>query len=489
MTNLSQLETVLADSVTHSLTLVGGQFGDEGKGKIADILASSFDAVVGGNGGANAGHTVVLNDGQKLVSHQIPSGLRAQLPSVLARGKFVDVPRLLSEIKLANTVLGNLPEIIVDSNCPVCTPYHVLLEIYIENCLRNQRVGTTGRAIGPMAGLDALRIGPRVHHLYSTRQNLKTVLENLHRILTPCFVKMLDLKLIAPATIPSPSQVIPWLKKHANTLMRQVTVTDSSNYLHDLIRRKNRFLLEMSQSTGLDRYCGTYPFVSSGNAVAGGAPVNLGLPPQFFDTSMLVFKAFPTRVGAGPFPSEIMDRESAESWALKHQRFFQEGAPRKDFLGELLKKINAGHASPTETGQYIQVLGNELGASTGRGRSPGFLDLFWLQYAIRINGPRWLALTRFDMLSGLKTIPVVTGYKLNGRLLKAGTMPTTEELFKVQTIKEFWKGWETDIAGFESFDQLPRVARRFITKLEQRLNTHILIIGTGPKHHEFITKI
>ena len=265
-------------------------------------------------------------------------------------------------------------------------------------------------------------------------------------------------------------------------------VADTSFVLHQGLQKHRRMLFEGAQALGLDSHFGTYPFVSSGNSAAFGAAVGTGLPMQNFDATLMVVKTLPTRVGRGPFPSEMWERQQAMEFSKNHPQFFVKGNARDEFLSSTIKKINAGKAGKAEWSQYFQVLGDERGATTGRGRSVGFVDMPWLCYAIRINGPKWLALTRFDMLSSVKKIPVVVGYSLNGKLLAPGQLPPPWDMDKVEPVFEQWPGWKENIYGIDRASELPKSATAFLARLEKHLKTPILLVGTGPGREDIIVR-
>ncbi|HYV33407.1 MAG TPA: adenylosuccinate synthetase, partial [Candidatus Limnocylindria bacterium] len=221
---------------------------------------------------------------------------------------------------------------------------------------------------------------------------------------------------------------------------------------------------------------------------ATGASIGTGLSMDNFPASILVAKTLPTRVGNGPFPSEMWERQAAMDFAKERLDLFSKGEAKDEFLKQGLEKINSGSASPAEMSQYFQVLGDERGATTGRGRSIGYLDIPWLQYAIRINGPKYIALTRFDMLSGLKSIPVVVGYKHRGEILPPGKLPAAWELGAVEVIKEDWPCFTENIFGTDDFAKLPQAAQSFINNLEKHLGVKILLVGTGPGREAMIVK-
>jgi adenylosuccinate synthase len=345
------------------------------------------------------------------------------------------------------------------------------------------------------------------------RKKLVENLELLHKTLLPIFKEMIKLHLVIASAseaillkkkiatsasqspgllamtqdgIPTPVEVADMLRSYASKV--KPFVADTSFVLHQAVEKKQRMLFEGAQALGLDSRFGTYPFVSSGNSAAFGAAEGTGLPMQSFDATLMVVKTLPTRVGAGPFPSEMWDRQNAMEFVKKNIELFTDKQTKTNFLQQRLQKINAGKSSDAELSQYFQVLGDERGATTGRGRSVGFIDIPWLLYAIRINGPKWLALTRFDMLSSVKTIPVVVGYRLNGKMLEPGQLPPPWDMDKVKPVFENWGGWEENIYGSSEEKKLPSSARNFLNRLEKHLKTHILLVGTGPGRQDIVIR-
>ncbi|MFA6909429.1 MAG: adenylosuccinate synthetase [Patescibacteria group bacterium] len=443
-------------ALVQMLIVTGTYWGDEGKGKIVDALSRLFDLAVRYSGGAGAGHTLVTPDGKKFIGHLIPCGIAQGIRCILGRGVFFDLRRFLVEYKDARRVLGkNLPDVWIDKHSPVWTKWHELFEKWLEYSMGKKKVGTTGKAIGPLAGLNVLRAGLQVHHLYQNSGTMRTRLQSLYRALKPDFDEMVRLRIVKRKDIPLPIHVERDLMKDAMKIRHMVA--DTASELSKAYTAGLRVLFEGAQAPGLDIDMGTWPFVSAGHSVAAGAPIGTGLPLSAFAKAvvLMVMKILPTRVGAGPFPSELWNRKDSE---------------------HIFK------------GQYFQVLGYELGATTGRGRSVGLPDLMWLYYTIRINGPSYFALTRLDMLSGLNSIPVVVGYVLDGKRLPRGEMPDTDDLTRVQAVYERWTCWPEDITGITQWSDLPLKARQFVRKFERRLGVPIAIIGTGPRRNQMIVR-
>lgn len=479
-----KLSPVLAKYRT--LTVVGGNWGDEGKGKVIDLAMRFYDAAVRFSGGANAGHTVYTDNGKKVVSHLIPSGLAQNKICVLARGEFFNAELFLKELEEIKTALAktDVSPIYIDQQSPLWTPYHRLFEAYTEIMRGEKKIGTTNKGIGPLEGLYKLRLAPVVGHLFSP-DVLTAVLKSLYDVLSPCFDYVKAQNLMADE-IPAPEQVRDELLSYAEKI--KPFVADTSFLLNKMLIEGKKLLFEGAQATGLDAFWGTYPFVSSGNSASQGAALGAGLPMQVFDGVILVCKTLPTRVGMGPFPSEMWERQAAMDFTRSHAELFADKKKAADFLAELLKKINDGTASRAEMSQYFQVLGDERGATTGRGRSLGFLDIPWLRYATRINGPKYLALTRFDMLSGIKQVSVVVGYKLDGKLMEKGQVPPPWRINELEPMMETWEGFTENIYGISEFDNLPANAQNFIAKIEQLVGIPILLIGTGPQRDAMVVK-
>ncbi len=485
----AQLETIFLKYPM--LIITGTYWGDEGKGKIVDLVSALYRFAIRFSGGSGAGHTLVTPDLKRFVGHLIPCGIARLVHCVLARGVFFDLKRFLNEMREAKRVFGDkLPPIWVDMYSPVWTEWHGLIEKWFEHSLGKKRIGVTNKAIGPIAGLKTLRLGIKVYHLFQNDQALRNRLQSLYRALKPCFDEMVRLKIVKRKDIPRPIHVERALLRDAPKIERYVT--DTASGLAKAFAAKVRMLFESAQAPGLDLELGTFPFVSSGNSVAAGAPLGTGLPLRAFAKAvvLMVAKVLPTRVGAGPFPSEIWGRKECEQWALDNKKLFMKRYKkmRLAFLREKLELINEGTPSDADWAQYFQVLGYELGATTGRGRSIGWMDIQWLWYVIRVNGPKWFALTRFDMLSGLKQVPVVVGYRLDGKEIAPGEMPTTDDMFRIEPIIEMWDCWSEDITGVCDFNDLPYKAKLFIWRLEKLIRVPILLIGTGPGRNEIIVR-
>jgi adenylosuccinate synthase len=468
-----------------TMSVVGGNWGDEGKGKIIDLVMKHYDMTVRFSGGANAGHTVKTDKGVKIVSHLIPCGLAQNKICVMGRGELVNIELFLEEMESAKkTLRGKMPQIWLDEMSPLWTPWHAALEVWLEMARGKKKVGTTGKGIGPLEGLYKLRISPVVGQIFLPKEKFTEVLKTLYLALLPIFEEMK--KLSNEYCAPTPEAVAESLRKYAKKLKGHVA--DTGFLLDASLKKNKRILFEGAQALGLDNRWGTYPFVTSGECLTAGASVGSGLSMDKFQASIMVAKTLPTRVGAGPFVSEMWERQLAMDFAKTHIELFKDEIKKEKFLSEKLLKINQKKASFAEMSQYFQVLGDERGATTGRGRSVGFLDIPWLIYAIRINNPNFIALTRFDMLSKVKSIPVVASYKYKNKILPFGKLPPSWELENVKPVFEQWPCFLEDISGANSLKDLPKGAKDFLNRLEDRIKKPILLVGTGPGRGDIVIR-
>jgi adenylosuccinate synthase len=478
----SRLTTTLAPYQT--LAVVGGAWGDEGKGKIADLLASKYDLVVRYSGGGNAGHTIYVPEG-KVVSHLIPCGLAQRKTCVIAAGVFFDPEGFLQEVEEAQAVLGqDLPEIWIDERATVLTPWHKVIEAWSESCRGKKAIGTTMRGIGPMASVKALRVDVKIGDLYLDRTELVEILTCLYETYEPILTQA-KLKGLT-SEIPTPDEVADSLVQLGCKIRGYVR--DTRYEMHRAWKQGKTILFEGAQAHGLDLTWGTTPYVSSGHSTAGGIGMGTGLPPHALNAVIMVTKILPTRVGEGPFPSEIWTREGSMRFPKQRMELFRESVERTHYLAYMRNLLNRESATPQDVSNYFQVLGRELGATSGRGRSVGYPDIALLQYAAQVNGPNFLALTRFDMLSGLKEIPVVVGYRYRGEILPPGRMPDGRRLGEVKPVFETWPCWEEDIEGIEWESDLPQKARDFLNRFEDQVGMSILIVGTGPNRGDAVVR-
>jgi adenylosuccinate synthase len=415
------------------IVVVGAQWGDEGKGKLIDVFADSADMVVRYQGGANAGHTIVVN-GQKTVLHLVPSGvLRPDTTCVIASGVVVDVVAIRDEIlKLKATGhLQNPKQLMISDTAAVILPYHKALDAAREASLSNEKIGTTGKGIGPAYEDRAARRAVLFGDLFDKevlKKKLELALQEKNFILE----KMYNTKSFSVDAIMSE------LEQVANDLA-PYRAKDAALFVSKNLKAGKRVLFEGAQGTMLDVLHGTYPFVTSSSTLAANACTSAGVGPMSIQKVIGVFKAYTTRVGSGPFPTELFD----------------------------------------DIGKKIQTEGHEFGSTTGRARRCGWLDLVALKYAIRVNGITNLAMMKLDVLSGHEKIGVCTAYKLNGETLTE--LPTSpHELEKVEPVVEWLTGWNQDLSKVKTFSDLPRPATNFIDYVGSQLGTPIDILSVGP---------
>lgn len=416
--------------------IVGAQWGDEGKGKIVDVLASQADIVARYQGGANAGHTLVC-EGKTVVLHLIPSGiLHEHVRCVIGNGVVIDPVALRQEIamleSLGVSVRGRL---FISHKAHVIMPYHKLLDQARE---QQQGIGTTGRGIGPAYIDKYSRVGIRVVDLLDRavleeklRINLaekNALLENIYH------TDRLDVEAIVAEYLEFDRFIDEY-------------VTDTTTLLHTALRDGNRILAEGAQGALLDVDHGTYPFVTSSNPTSGGACTGLGIPPTAVERIIGLAKAYSTRVGNGPFPTELHDA----------------------------------------TGELLRSIGSEYGATTGRPRRCGWLDLVALRYSVMVNGITELALTKLDVLSTLPMIKVCIGYRIGSQRLK-GFPVDTPTLMAVEPEYLELPGWQSSLDGASTFEDLPLNARRLIELIESTCNVRISLVSTGAQREQIVRR-
>jgi adenylosuccinate synthase len=415
----------------NTVIIVGAQWGDEGKGKIVDVLSENFDCVARYAGGHNAGHTVIIK-GQKFVLQLIPCGvLREGRKSVIGNGVVLDPFAFMKEVNslkaLGVKLDGNL---FVSNRAQVILPYHRMIELAAENAPGRVKIGTTSRGIGPAYEDKMKRSGLRVVDLLN-KELLKTHIENACR----------EKNLIAHALFNSePLDADSMFREYAD-IAEQVRpfVTDTAQLLNKALNSGESIMFEGAQGTMLDIDHGTYPFVTSSSATSGGAVIGTGVAPTAINTVIGVTKAYCTRVGGGPFPTELN--------------------------GEL--------------GDAIRKRGNEFGAVTGRPRRCGWVDLPLLRYSAMINGISWWVVTKLDVLDELAEIPVCVAYKINGK--KATAIPADAGSFdKIECVYETLPGWKTSTEGITEFDKLPKKAQDYLRFLEKESGASIGMVSTGP---------
>jgi adenylosuccinate synthase len=419
-----------------AIVLVGAQWGDEGKGKATDLLGSRVDAVVKFNGGNNAGHTIVIGS-EKYALHLLPSGiLTPGCTPIIGNGVVIDLGVLFEEIDALNARGVDTSKLVVSASAHVITPYNRTLDKVTERFLGSSRIGTTGRGIGPTYADKMSRIGIRVQDLFD-EDVLRAKVTGALNLKNQVLVKIYNRKAFDVET------VVAELASYAERL--RPMVADTSLVLEKMLDRGATVVLEAGQATLLDVDHGTYPFVTSSNATAGGACTGSGIPPTRIAGVIAVVKAYTTRVGEGPFPTELLDDK-----------------------GELLRNNGA-----------------EFGTTTGRPRRCGWFDAVVARYATRINGVTDFVLTKLDVLTGLDEVPVCVAYEVDGR--RFDELPVNQaEFARALPVYETFPGWTEDISAARSLDELPRNARDYVTALEKMIKAPISVIGVGPGRDESI---
>ena len=414
--------------------VVGTQWGDEGKGKATDYLADRMDLVVRYQGGNNAGHTI-LAEGHTLKLQLIPSGiLYPHITSVIADGVVVDPRVLLEEMDGLAAVGVDPSRLVVSGNCHMIMPYHLELERVTDRFLGKNALGTTKRGIGPAYGDKAARIGLRVQDLFDPkifREKLDVVLKEKNVVLTKVYGR---LPLQADRIVEDYMAYGERLRPH---------LADTSKLLHEGLRAGRNVMLEGAQGTLLDLDHGTYPFVTSSNPVAGYALASAGIGPSWVERVIGVTKAYVTRVGAGPFPTE----------------------------------------ERAEVGETLVERGGEFGTTTGRRRRTGWFDAVILRYAARINGFTELFLTKLDVLSELSPIRVCVAYDVDGERYE--DVPPHQSLFhRARPVYEEVEGWSEDLGDVRSFDDLPAAAKAYVHRLERLVDVPIGVVSVGPAREQ-----
>ena len=419
-----------------AIVIVGAQWGDEGKGKATDLLGDRVEYVVRYQGGNNAGHTVVIGD-QKYALHLLPSGiLSPSVVPVIGNGVVIDPGVLLQEIKGLNERGINTSKLVISANAHLITPYHRTIDKVTERFLGNNKIGTTGRGIGPAYADKINRIGIRVQDLFDPsilEQKIEAALRDKNQVLIKVFNrKGMEVQ-----------QILDEYLEYADIL--RPYVTDTSLLLNQALAAGKVVLLEGSQGTLLDVDHGTYPFVTSSNPTAGGACAGSGIGPTKITRVIGILKAYTTRVGSGPFPTELFDED-----------------------GEALRRI-----------------GGEVGVTTGRNRRCGWFDAPIARYATRVNGLTDFFLTKLDVLTGWEKIPVCVAYDIDGTRVEE--IPTTQTDFHhAKPIYEYLPGWKEDISKARSLEDLPANARSYVQYLEDISGAPMSAIGVGPGRDETI---
>jgi adenylosuccinate synthase len=421
-----------------AVVLVGAQWGDEGKGKATDLLGDRVDYVVRYQGGNNAGHTVVIGD-KKFALHLLPSGiLTPECTPVIGNGVVVDLEVLFREIDGLNARGVDTSKLLISANAHVITPYHVTVDKVSERFLGKRAIGTTGRGIGPTYGDKMGRLGIRIQDLFDPSILLQKV-EGALLQKNDLLVKIYNRAAVRP------QEVVDHLLSFAERL--KPMVADTALVLNNALADGKTVLLEGGQGTLLDVDHGTYPFVTSSNPTAGGATTGSGIGPTKITGVIGILKAYTTRVGSGPFPTELFD----------------------------------------EWGEFLRKTGGEVGVTTGRNRRCGWFDAPIARYATRINGLTDIFLTKLDVLTGIKEIPVCVAYEVDG--VRVEEVPVSQTDFHhAKPIYQMFPGWDEDITGCKTFESLPKNAQDYVLALEKMSGTRISAIGVGQDRNATIVR-
>ncbi|HEY1969173.1 MAG TPA: adenylosuccinate synthase [Pseudonocardia sp.] len=422
-----------------AIVLIGAQWGDEGKGKATDLLGGQAQWVVRYQGGNNAGHTVVLPSGENFALHLIPSGiLTPGVRNVIGNGVVVDPAVLIDELAGLEARGVDTSGLMLSADAHLIMPYHVAIDKVSERYLGKAKIGTTGRGIGPAYQDKIARVGVRAADLLDSkilRQKVEAALDYKNQVLVKLYNRRaLDVDAVMDTVLAAGRKF-------------EHRIADTRLLLNQALDRGETVLLEGSQGTLLDVDHGTYPFVTSSNPTAGGAAVGAGIGPMRIDRVIGILKAYTTRVGSGPFPTELHDA-----------------------MGERLRKV-----------------GGEFGVTTGRSRRCGWFDAVIGRYATRVNGITDYFLTKLDVLSGLDKVPVCVAYEVNGR--RSDEMPMTQsDVHHAVPVYEELPGWWEDISEARTFEDLPRNARDYVLALEQMIGARVSAIGVGPGRDQTIER-
>ncbi len=418
--------------------VIGAQWGDEGKGKITDILAGESDVVVRSSGGNNAGHTVEAN-GVQYKLHLMPSGIiNKGTLCIIGNGVVVDPKVLLEEIDMLTEKGIDVSGLRLDLRAHVIMPYHIELDGLSEKARGKGDIGTTKRGIGPCYMDKAERSGIRVCDLMNSEVFAQKVKSNLE-------IKNKIISLVYGGTPIDADSVINEYLGYADRLRKYAA--DTSVLLYNAIKEGKKVLFEGAQGTLLDLDLGTYPFVTSSHPISGGVCVGTGIGPTLIDECIGIVKAYTTRVGKGPFPTELFD----------------------------------------ETGDLIRNRGNEFGTTTGRPRRTGWFDAVIVKFAVRTSSLTSIAINKIDTMSDIGTLKICVGYKLNGKVINEFP-PSLEELALCEPVYEEMPGWEGDVSKCKSYDELPENAKHYIERIEQLVDCKISMVGVGPNRTQNLLK-
>ena len=421
-----------------AIVLIGAQWGDEGKGKATDLMGNDVDYVVKFNGGNNAGHTVVI-EGEKYALHLLPSGiLTPSVVPVIGNGVVIDLEVLFQELDGLDARGVDTSKLLISANAHLIAPYNRTLDKVTERFLGKRKIGTTGRGIGPTYADKMNRVGIRVQDIFDEgilRQKVEAALDFKNQVLAKIYnTRAADV-----------DAVVAELLSYADRL--RPMVVDTSLELEKALDEGKNVLLEAGQATLLDVDHGTYPFVTSSSATAGGACTGSGIPPTRVSRVIAILKAYSTRVGEGPFPTELFD----------------------------------------DDGEFLRKTGHEYGTTTGRPRRTGWLDAVVGRYATRINGVTDFVVTTLDVLTGLERVPICVAYEIDGERVEE--MPVNQsDVHHATPIYEYLDGWWEDISACRTFEELPANAQAYVLRVEELVGARVSAIGVGPGREEIIQR-
>lgn len=421
-----------------AIVLIGAQWGDEGKGKATDLMGNDVDYVVKFNGGNNAGHTVVI-EGEKYALHLLPSGiLTPSVTPVIGNGVVVDLEVLFEELAGLEARGVDTSKLRISANAHLIPPYNRTMDKVTERFLGKRKIGTTGRGIGPTYADKMNRVGIRVQDIFDEgilRQKVEAALDFKNQVMAKIYnTRAADV-----------DEVVAELRSYADRLAPMVG--DTSLELEKALDAGQNVLLEAGQATLLDVDHGTYPFVTSSSATAGGACTGSGIPPTRVSRVIAILKAYSTRVGEGPFPTELFD----------------------------------------DDGEFLRKTGGEYGTTTGRPRRCGWLDAVVGRYATRINGVTDFVVTKLDVLTGLERVPICVAYEIDGE--RVDEMPVNQsDIHHAQPIYEHLDGWWEDISTCRTFEELPANAQAYVLRVEELIGARVSAIGVGPGRDEIIQR-
>lgn len=421
-----------------SVVIVGAQWGDEGKGKITDYLAQQAEVVVRYAGGNNAGHTVEVED-KTYKLHLIPSGIiNKDKPCIIGNGVAIDPKALLEEIDYLEENNISTEHLRISDRAHLIMPYHKIIDALSEDALGESKIGTTKKGIGPAYMDKTERSGIRITDLMKEDKFAKKLKKNIE-------AKNTVLKLIYNREGLNYEEILEEYLGYAKRIRQYVT--DSTVEVYQYIKEGKKVLFEGAQGTLLDLDLGTYPYVTSSHPGSGGVTIGVGIGPRYIDNVLGVVKAYTTRVGEGPFPSELCDH----------------------------------------IGEYIREKGHEYGTTTGRSRRCGWFDAVIVNFAVRVNGLTSLALTKLDTLAGIETLKICVGYEYKGKII-TDFPADLDDLAQYKPVYKEFKGWNEDISKCKTYDELPETTKTYIKAIEEITETSASIISIGPNRIETIIR-